>query len=92
MNIGIHPLGARVLVQRLKIDETTTESGLIVPDQGVAPTYKNEVVAKGPDIKKSIDIGDIVITTPIVGDEVKHNQEIFYLVKEEDLLAVIERE
>ena len=90
MDIGIRPLGARVLLQRLAVAEQKTETGILLPERSAEPTYKNEVVAVGEDVKP-VKVGDIVVTTQFVGDEVKHNYESFFLVAEEDLLAVIER-
>ena len=68
-----------------------TESGLVIPDRDVPPTYKNEVLALGPDVEAPVAEGDYVLTTPFVGDEVRYEQKVLFLVNEDDLLAVLPR-
>lgn len=89
MSVDIKPLGARVLVQRLALVDRTTESGIIVPTKGIASTYKSCIIALGDDITKDIHVGDIIISTQFVGDVVNYEQDEFYIIAEEDLLAVV---
>ena len=88
----IIPLGARVLIQRQEVKERTTEGGLLIPERSAPPTYIGKVLAVGDGITKSVAVGDQVLTTQYVGDEVRDNSVSYYLVGEEDLLAVIRRE
>ena len=85
----VKPLGNRVLVRRLRVDEETRESGIVIPDKGQIATYKNEVLEIGPEVKYPVEVGSVVITTPFVGDGVKVDQETHYLLEETDLLAVV---
>ena len=88
----IYPLGARILVGRLTVTERTTESGIIMPERSAPPTYKNRVMEVGPDITKGISRGDVVLTTQFVGDEVRDQHKSYFLVHEDDVLAVIDEE
>ena len=87
--MNIIPLGSRVLLERLPVEEHVTDSGVILPAQGGAPTYKNKVVALGSDVSKPITVGDTVITTPLMGEEIRTGNDTFYLLHEDDLLAVL---
>lgn len=88
----IIPLGARVLVKRLAVEERQTESGLLIPERSLPPTYYNKVLRVGTEITKDVHEGDTVLTTQFSGDEVRDNSISYFLVAEEDLLAVVCRE
>ena len=87
----INPLGARVLIKVMKVEEQTLASGLVLPsDPAAKDTHKAEVVATGPDVE-SLSVGDLVLITVYVGDDVEYEQEKFRVVDEEVVLAVIDR-
>ena len=90
--VNIVPLGKRLLLKRLEVGEQQTASGLYVAEQGPPPTYKNKILAKGDDVTKPVNIGDVVLTTQFVGDQVKYEQESFYIIDEDDLLTVINQQ
>ena len=56
------------------------------------PTYKNKILAKGSEVTKPVNVGDVVLTTQFVGDQVKYEQESFYILDEDDLLATIDQQ
>ena len=85
----IQPLGPRVLVERLTVEERQTDSGLVIPERGAPPSYKSQIIAVGDGLTKEVKVGDVVLTTQHVGDEVRLNQVAHWLVHEDDLLAVI---
>ena len=87
--MGITPLGTRVLVERQRIVDQKTEAGILVPAQTDVPTYKNVVRARGVDVSDIVMVGDVVLTTPHVGDRVLDLQAELFLMEERDLLAVI---
>ena len=89
--MNIVPLGNRVLLERLKVDEQKTESGLVIPERGLPATYLNQVIAVG-ELVATVKEGDEVVTTVGSGDEIKVNQKSLFLVEQDDLLAVIDRE
>ena len=87
---SITPLGTRILVKRLRVEDQQRESGIVVPGRTVTPTYKNEIVALGSEVSRPVRVGDVVLTTQFVGDQVLDLQETLYLMEEGDLLAVIQ--
>lgn len=85
----IRPLGERVLIKQTKQEETT-KSGIVLPD--TASKEKpiiGEVTAIGEAIKE-IKIGDKVIYEKYAGTEVKDNDEVYLLLEEKNVLAVVE--
>ena len=90
------PLGDRVVLKQL-VAEETTKSGIVLPGQTKEKPQEAEVVAVGPgilpdgkEIKMSVKAGDKVIYTKYAGTEVKMDGEEFILVKQSDILAIVE--
>lgn len=90
------PLGDRVVLKQL-VAEETTKSGIVLPGQTKEKPQEAEVVAVGPgilpdgkEIKMSVKPGDKVIYTKYAGTEVKMDGEEFILVKQSDILAIVE--
>lgn len=95
---GIQPLGDRVLVKPEEIEDTKSPGGIIIPD--TASKEKPErgtVVAVGPGkvgddndvIPMSVKAGDTVMFSKYGYDEVKIDDEEYYIVAESNILAVI---
>ena len=93
----IKPLSDYVLIEPLQ-KETTLPSGIVIPDTAKEKPQEGKVLAAGPgkihpDGKKvdmSVKIGDIVMYKKWGGTEIKVNGKELLLVKEEDILAVVE--
>lgn len=90
------PLGDRVVLKQL-VAEETTKSGIVLPGQSKEKPQQAEVVAVGPggmvdgkEIKMEVKVGDNVIYSKYAGTEVKLDEEEFIVVKQNDILAVIE--
>jgi chaperonin GroES len=90
------PLGDRVVLKHLEA-ETTTKSGIVLPGQEKEKPQQAEVIAVGPggvvdgkEIKMEVKVGDKVIYSKYAGTEVKLEDEKFIIVKQNDILAVIE--
>jgi chaperonin GroES len=91
------PLGDRVLVKRVE-EETKTKGGIIIPDTAKEKPQEGEVVAVGPGARN--DKGDIVALDLKAGDkilfgkwsgsEVKVDGQDLLIMKESDVLGVIE--
>ena len=88
----IIPLGARVLVERLKISDQVKETGIVIPSRTQQPTYKNKVLAVGDGVVRPVIAGDVVLTSQFVGDEVLETESTHFLLNEEDLLAIIKED
>ena len=90
------PLGDRVVLKQLEA-ERTTKSGIVLPGQEKEKPQQAEVIAVGPggvvdgkEIKMEVKAGDKVIYSKYAGTEVKLEDEKFIIVKQNDILAVIE--
>ncbi len=88
----IQPLGKRVLLQRVSVEEQKTDGGIVIPNaQLEAGTYKAEVIAIGDEITK-VAAGDLVLITQYAGDRAHdENAEEYLILEEDDLLATIDR-
>lgn len=94
--MSIKPLGDRVVIKRLEAEETT-KSGIIVTGTAKERPQEAEVVAVGPgaivDGKRTemeVKIGDKVLYSKYAGTEVKVDGEEYTILKQEDILAVVE--
>ncbi|MCI9436254.1 MAG: co-chaperone GroES [Lachnospiraceae bacterium] len=90
------PLGDRVVLKQL-VAEETTKSGIVLPGQSKEKPQQAEVVAVGPggmvdgkEVKMEVKVGDKVIYSKYSGTEVKLDDEELIVVKQNDILAVIE--
>jgi len=95
-NTGITPLGDRVLVKPL-VPETTTLSGIIIPDSSKEKPEQGTVVAVGPGKKNEaghvvplgVQVGDKVMFSKYGFDEIKVNGVEYYMINESNILAVL---
>ncbi|EFL50341.1 Chaperonin Cpn10 [Solidesulfovibrio fructosivorans JJ]] len=93
----LKPLGDRVLVKRLEQEEVT-KGGIIIPDSAKEKPMKGEVVAVGPGklddkgdhMKMHVEKGDLVLFNKYAGTEIKLDDEELLVMREDDILAVIE--
>ena len=90
------PLGDRVVLKQLLAEETT-KSGIVLPGQNKEKPQQAEVIAVGPggvidgkEIKMEVKAGDQVIYSKYSGTEVELDKETYIVVKQNDILAVIE--
>lgn len=91
------PLGDRVVIKQLEAEEKT-KSGIVLPTQAKEKPQEAEVVAVGPggvvdgkEIKMEVKVGDHVIYSRYAGTEVKMDDEEYIVVKQSDILAIVER-
>jgi Co-chaperonin GroES (HSP10) len=92
----IKPLLDRVLVQAEEAEETT-KSGIVLAAKSVEKPQIARVVAVGPggevdgkEIKMYLKEGDRVICAKYTGTEVKVDNEDFTIVRQSDILAIVE--
>ena len=90
------PLGDRVVLKQL-VAEETTKSGIVLPGQNKEKPQQAEVIAVGPggvvdgkEVKMEVKVGDQVIYSKYSGTEVKLDEEEFIVVKQSDIVAIIE--
>ncbi len=92
----IRPLFDRVVIKSCEVEETT-KSGLILTGNAKEKPQMAEVIAVGPggvvdgkDITMSVNVGDKVIYSKYAGNEVKLDGEEYIIVRQSDILAVVE--
>jgi len=88
----IKPLADRVLIKMVESEETT-KSGIILSSGSKEKPQIAEVVAVGPgteEIKMEIKVGDKVIINKYSGTEVKYEGTEYTIVKQEDILAIVD--
>ena len=92
MNCGIKPLGSRVVIKRVEAEEKT-QGGIILSSQAKEQPQVAVVMAVGPgkaDEKMELAVGDRVVFSKYAGTEVKYMGEEYIILKQEDVLAVVE--
>ncbi|EGJ48465.1 co-chaperone GroES [Desulfocurvibacter africanus] len=93
----LKPLHDRVLVKRLESEEVT-KGGIIIPDSAKEKPIKGEVIAVGPGktsdkgekIKMNVEKGNKVLFNKYAGTEIKVDGDEFLVMREDDILAIIE--
>jgi chaperonin GroES len=96
--MAIHPLEDRVLVKQSEAEEKTA-GGIVLPDAAKEKPQRGTVIATGPgrlmDSGKrgemSLKKGDMVFYGKYAGTEVEIDREKFVILRENDVLAVIEK-
>ena len=90
------PLGDRVVLKQLEAEETT-KSGIVLPGQAQEKPQQAEVIAVGPggvvdgkEVTMQVAVGQKVIYSKYAGTEVKLDGEEYIIVRQNDILAVVE--
>jgi chaperonin GroES len=96
MATNITPLGTRVLVKRIELDEQKSDGGIFLPDTAKEKPQEAEVIAlgngkndEGEIIEFSVKVGDQVLISKYGGTEVKLGGDECVLVNESDILGII---
>ncbi len=96
MAIKMRPLSDRVVVKRID-EEETTAGGIYIPDTAKEKPQEGKVVAVGPGrtedgktIKLDVKKGDRILFGKYAGTEIKLDGEEHIIMREEDILGVIE--
>ena len=86
------PLADRVVLKQLEA-ETKTKTGIILTSYAQEKPQEAEVVAVGPgtdDVKMEVTVGQKVIYSKYAGTNVKMEEEEYIIVKQSDILAIVE--
>jgi chaperonin GroES len=89
--VNIRPLADRVLVEPLAA-ETTTASGLIIPDSAKEKPSKGIIIAVGTGTKEealTVKVGDTVLYGKYAGTELKLEETDYLIMRESDIFAII---
>ncbi|NQX86188.1 MAG: co-chaperone GroES [Flavobacteriaceae bacterium] len=91
MALNIKPLADRVLIEP-KTAETTTASGIIIPDNAKEKPQQGNVVAVGTGTKDeplTVKVGDTVLYGKYAGTELKLEGKDYLIMRESDILAIV---
>lgn len=90
------PLGDRVVLKQFEAEETTA-SGIILASKAQEKPQQAEVIAVGPggmvdgkEVTMHVKAGDRVIYSKYAGNEVKMGDEEYIIVRQNDILAIVE--
>lgn len=91
MALNIKPLADRVLIEPLEA-ETTTASGIIIPDNAKEKPQKGKVIAIGNGTKDepiTVKKGETVLYGKYAGTELKLDGKDYLIMRESDILAIV---
>ncbi|MEX2032998.1 MAG: co-chaperone GroES [Candidatus Colwellbacteria bacterium] len=95
--MNLKPLSNRVFIEPIE-EETTTKSGIVIPDTAKEKPLKGRVLATGPGkynedgklIPMAVKVGDLVLFKKYGPDEIEVNGKKYLVGDEDDILAIIE--
>lgn len=94
--MNIKPLGDRVVIKKLEAEETT-KSGIVLTGTAKERPQEAEVIAvglgaivDGRRVEMEVKVGDKVLYSKYAGSEVKVSGEEYTILKQEDILAIVE--
>lgn len=95
--MAFRPLGDRVLVKRVE-EETKSKGGIIIPDTAKEKPQEGEIIAVGPGgrdedgerIEMDLKVGDRILFGKWSGTEVKIDGDDLLIMKESDVMGVLE--
>jgi len=95
--LKLKPLGGRVIVEPIEQDEKTT-SGIFLPETAKEKPQEGKILAAGPGdrdddgkrVPMDVSVGDKVLFAKYSGTEVKIDGKKMLILRESDILAVIE--
>jgi chaperonin GroES len=96
VSVSIKPLEDRIVVKQVEA-ETTTASGLVIPDTAKERPQEGEVLSVGPGriddngnrVPLDVSVGDRVIYSKYGGTEVKYGGEEYLILSARDILAIV---
>jgi chaperonin GroES len=97
VQMNIRPLHDRVILKRME-EETTSPGGIVIPDSAAEKPIRGEVIAAGTGkrlesgeiIPLDVKVGDTVLFGKYSGTEVKVNGDDLLVMREDDIMGVIE--
>jgi chaperonin GroES len=96
--LNLKPLGDRLVVEPVEKEERTA-SGIILPETAKEKPQEGTVLAAGPGrtdddgkrIPMDVKVGDVVLYAKYAGTEVKIDEKKLLILKESDILAIVEK-
>tara|TARA_B100000749_G_C18198919_1_gene371142 strand:+ start:31 stop:339 length:309 start_codon:yes stop_codon:yes gene_type:complete len=98
IKVNLTPLGDRVLVKRIDSGEEEVRGGIVIPDTAKEKPQEGEVVAvgegkvldSGQKLEMSVKAGDRILFGKYSGTEVKLDGEEYLIMREEEVLGVLQ--
>jgi chaperonin GroES len=98
MNLTLKPLGDRLVVKPIEQEEVTS-GGIILPETAKEKPQEGQVLAAGPGklddsgkrVPMEVKVGDRVLYAKYAGTEIKLEDDKVLILKESDVLAIVER-
>ena len=94
--MNVKPLGDRVVIKNVEVEETT-KSGILLTGTAKEKPLMAEVLAGGPgglvdgkEVKMVVNVGDKVIYSKYAGTEVKIDGKELIIIRQSDILATVE--
>lgn len=95
--VKVRPLGDRILVKRLE-EEEVMKGGIIIPDTAKEKPQRGEVIAvglgrldeEGKRVPLDVKVGDSILFGKYAGNEVTFDDEEYLIMREDDVLAIVE--
>jgi chaperonin GroES len=96
-SLKLRPLGDRVWVEPIE-REGTTASGIVLPETAKEKPMEGKILAVGPGARQEngertpldVKVGDRVLFAKYAGTEFKHDGSKYLIMRESDLLAIVE--
>jgi len=89
--MSIKPLGKRILAKKVEVEERKSPGGIVLPDNVKSEkVVRAKVLAIGTDEKFEVKVGDMILVGSYSGTEIEQGEDKLILVKETDVLAVVE--
>jgi len=94
--MNLRPLGDRVVVEPVE-KESTTASGIVLPESAKEKPQEGKIVAVGPGARNDkgervaldVAVNDVVLYAKYAGTEVKLDDQKYLILRESDILAVV---
>ena len=99
VSVKLRPLGDRMVVKAIS-RETVTKSGIVLPDTAKEKPQEGEVLAVGPGkvldngkrVTLEVSAGQKVLFAKYAGSEVKIDGEEYLILRESDIMGIVEQE
>ncbi len=97
MAMNLKPLGSRLVVEPIE-QEDVTASGIVLPETAKEKPQKGNVLSirpgdrddEGKRVPMDVKVGDVVLFAKYAGTEIKMDQKKILILKESDVLAIVE--
>ncbi len=97
MTINLKPLGGRIVVEPIEVEDVTT-GGIFLPETAKEKPQKGTILSVGPGerddkgkyIPMDVKVGDVVLYNKYAGTEIKVDGKKIIILRENEVLAILE--